>query len=322
MEDIDKNSGGSKRAAMGDRHKTRMARPLRAGVSPATMARCEYVKRHAPDLAEKVGDGAMTLGQAMKETKRRQQEAGAKPAVIRHPPPGPPAGRIAPAPPILAPPDATGLSLSEKAVLAALIENPEASNAALAAAASLSVRGIENMVRRLKLRGIITHTNSGGKRQLTVAASDHTKCGSPSNPAAEIGPATTQNVVPAPPRQKKTLEEIVNGFNEWATLCLTHGGTADAMLFGIQQALKEIEADVPDDEPAKVKAVAALRKSEGRWWLASYCGDHAPREQLKNYYKLIAACTDEQVVEIKERLATGQLAGVKPVKLLAQLSGQ
>ena len=56
-----KNSKCSKRARSESSGKTRKARAKRAGVSAATMARCEELEKHAPDLAEKVRAGKMSL---------------------------------------------------------------------------------------------------------------------------------------------------------------------------------------------------------------------------------------------------------------------
>ena len=72
--DRPKNGACSKRAHTDSSGKTRKARAQRAGVSAATMAKCEELKKHAPDLAEKVLAGKMGIAKALKELKRRQHD--------------------------------------------------------------------------------------------------------------------------------------------------------------------------------------------------------------------------------------------------------
>jgi hypothetical protein len=83
-----------------------------------------------------------------------------------------------------------GLSLIEKIALAAIHKNPRISNATLAKRLELSVRGVENLLARLKENDAICQIGSGCARRLRINdVEHHTKCDdlSASNKHTECG---------------------------------------------------------------------------------------------------------------------------------------
>jgi len=157
-----------------------------------------------------------------------------------------------------------GLSLSERVALAHIEKRPGCSNASLARALDMSLRGAESLLRRLRAKGLIKPVGKSRARQhvLTFPVERHISCGKndddESHTKCEVEPPALAVIKPEPPIHEFMVSRLACFGN-----CVEWGKYECAMkhLAAIQERV-EGDADIAPD--LKARLWSNLRKLENK----------------------------------------------------------
>lgn len=250
-------------------------------------------------------------------------------------------------PEIVALPD---LSLAERVALSHIHEWPGTSNARLANLLGFSERGVEQMLRRLRGRGLVQEHGKGHARvhRLTFPVEHPTKCGNDENTEPHTNSGEQEKVKPhcscghsalsavdkpmPPPTQeaakasgKLSVDEMIKREYEYARECVDHRDLTGAL--DHYRKLKDQILSLPDTR-AKYKSefIAAVEEEETRVLACKLVFQQAkaakmPRQKFSALMAAIAALSEEKLSQIRPALDTQVKLGT-PADISALLLGE
>lgn len=198
-----------------------------------------------------------------------------------------------------------GLKLSERAALAHIATRPRCSNAALAKRLSLTRRGVESLLHRLRNAGLIRQVGRGRARQLHLAfpVEQHTLCGKTANGDSHnnCGDGRPCNALAKPAMATADLVELHLIYYERCFEANNYGAARQHL----ETIRKRLEDDAGVPEEAKVKWIVALKLMEDRCFAINVVEEIADRLPPGTGARLaITLCraTAEQLATFRRRV--------------------
>ena len=229
------------------------------------------------------------------------------------------------------------LSLAERVALAHIADHSACSNGDLARLLGISVRGVEQMVRRFRARGLIQQTGNGHARVFRLlfpvehhskceehqGAKPHTKsgkhepgeshrsCGPSAPPAADLPtPPPTQDAVKG---RQLSADAMIKREYERARDCVDRRDLAGAL--GHYRLLKEQISSLPDGG-AKYKSefIAAVEEEETRVLACKLLFQQArarkmPRQMFNTLVRAIPHLGEQRLSQIRPALDAQERLG-------------
>ena len=242
-----------------------------------------------------------------------------------------------------------GLSLSEKIALAHIHQWPGTSNARLASLLGISVRGVEQMLRRFRERELIQQTGNGHARVLRLIhhVEHHTECEEdnvtqlhtnsgehgPSQRHYSCGPSLSRTGQPAPPppESPQPLTTCVPPEQHvWAEVKFARESFGRGDIEGSlrrYQRLKRYIAEHPNmSQERKAAGVEAITAEETRVLLCKLVLEQAkaknmPREELSQLIRAVCATSEDRLVELRPTIDDCRQART-PIDFATLLSGE
>jgi hypothetical protein len=205
-----------------------------------------------------------------------------------------------------------GLNLSERVALAHVAKFPGCSNRSLARLLGVSVRGAENILRRLRDAGHIHQVGKGRARRhvLTFPAEQHTLCGKNQNAESHIKcvvePSSMQVVV----SEMSTQEFAAMRLSCYETCC-GHGEYALA-----QQHLEAVRARVeqavdvlPEDKAALLTKLKRIEDQCFAFNIGAKVAEGLPSDVQKKLALTLCCATADKLALLREKVESGATLG-------------
>lgn len=202
------------------------------------------------------------------------------------------------------------LTLIERVALANIGEHPGCSNAPLAKLLGISVRGVEDLLRRLRDSGLIRQIGKGRARQLnlTFPVEQHISRGQSENSVSHIecGVAATAMAVAIP--EPSTKDFVTLHLSLYET-CLEFGEYEHARK-KLELARNRLEADTEIPIDQKSKLLQALKFQEDRCFafkIGSEMTACLPASEQHELALTLCRASAEKMAMFRERVEAGAL---------------
>lgn len=198
-----------------------------------------------------------------------------------------------------------GLSLSERAALAHIEKRPGCSNASLGKLLGMTVRGAENLLRRLRDNGLIQAFGKGRARQhvLLFPMEHHTSCGK-----TDDGKSHTKCEVEPPALAVVKTEASTYEFTALRLSlfqnCL-ECGEYDCAMKHLEAIRERLEGDANTVPDLKTRLLASLKKLEDQCFaydVTAKLADGRPGDEQRDIALKVCRASAEQLALFRQRV--------------------
>jgi hypothetical protein len=198
-----------------------------------------------------------------------------------------------------------GLNLSERVALAHIAKRPGCSNASLAKLLGVSMRGAEDLLRRLRDNGLIQAFGKGRARQhvLLFPVEHPTLCGKSddgkSHTKCEVKPPALAVIKPEPSTHEFMVSRLACFEN-----CL-ECGEYDCAMKHLEAIRERLEGDANTVPDLKTRLLASLKKLENQcfaYGVTAKLADGRPADEQRDIALKVCRASTEQLALFRERV--------------------
>lgn len=197
------------------------------------------------------------------------------------------------------------LNLAERVALALIAKRPGCSNASLARALDMSLRGAESLLRRLRAKGLIKPVGKGRARQhvLTFPVERHTACGKNNDAESHTDCAVESPALAVVKTEASTYEFTALRLSLFQN-CL-ECGEYDCAMKHLEAIRERLEGDANTVPNVKTRLLASLKKLEDQcfaYGVTATLAEGRPDDVQREIALKVCRASAEQLALFRQRV--------------------